>query len=109
MKTKIIYSTLIMLSLFCMVACTDRDIPNINIENSSIEQSDKEEYFVNDNELKYKMQSDKELLLVDRIICKNSVFILDLSEEEAETLQIPTEMYRRCIQYVEELNNKSEK
>ncbi len=109
MKTKTIYSTLIMSSLFCMVACTDKDIPNINIENSSIEQSDKEQSFVNDNELKHKMQSDKELLLADRIICKNSVFILDLSEEEAETLQIPTEMYRRCIQYVEELNNKSEK
>lgn len=109
MKTKTIYSALIMLSQFCMMACTDKDIPNINIENLSIEQSDKEQSFVNDNELKYKMQSDKELLLSDRIICKNSVFILDLSEEEAETLQIPAEMYRRCVQYVEELNNKSEK
>lgn len=98
-----------MLSQLCGTACTDQDIPNINAESPSVEQSDGEESVVNDRELKYRMQSDKELLLADRIICKNSVFVLDLSEEEAEALQIPTEMYRKYVQHVEKLNSKSEK
>lgn len=108
MKTKTFYSTLILLPLFCMAACADKDILNLHGEESFVEQSGYEQSLVDSIEMKYKMQTDLELILTDRIICKNSVFVLDLSEEEAETLQIPAEMYRRCLQHVEELNSKPE-
>lgn len=106
MKVKTVCLAACAMLLFCTISCADKDISDIYVDNSG--QIDKEQTSEYNNELTYKMQSDSKLLLNDRIVCKGSEFMLDLSEEEAKALHIPTEMYRKCVQYVEELNGKSE-
>lgn len=58
-------------------------------------------------EIKYIMQSNPELILSDRIIYKNSTFILDLSLEEATELMIPIEIYNETLNKITMLNEKS--
>jgi len=52
----------------------------------------------------YMMQSDQELMLADRIVSKNSGYVLDLSEQEATELQIPMELYNRYQEIVQKMN-----
>lgn len=57
--------------------------------------------------IKYSMQSNPELILSDRIICKNSKFVLDLSPKEASELLISNEVYQKYAKIVEDMNKAS--
>jgi len=52
----------------------------------------------------YMMQSDQELMLADRIVSKNTGYVLDLSEQEATELQIPIDLYNKYQEIVQKMN-----
>jgi len=56
----------------------------------------------------YMMQSDQELMLADRIVSKNTGYVLDLSEQEAAELQIPMELYNKYQEIVQKMNSSGE-
>ena len=60
-------------------------------------------------EIVYSMQSSPKLMVFDRIICENSIFVLDLSFKEASELMIPREIYEEALREVERMNEPSEK
>lgn len=97
-------------SLFLFVvfigSCTDDFITGNNMDKTDI--SSGYNVLPNDSlEIKYSMQSNPELMVADRIICNNSVFVLDLSLEEASELMIPKETYENALKQVEILNKTS--
>lgn len=59
-------------------------------------------------EAKYMMQSNPELMLADRIISKNSTYVLDISEKEANELHIPLELYNKYVEIVKNMNSSNE-
>lgn len=59
-------------------------------------------------ELRFTMQSNSELILSDRIIYKNSMYTLDLSEQEADELHISAELYNKYVEIVKNMNNTIE-
>lgn len=59
-------------------------------------------------ELRYMMQSNSELILSDRIIYKDSMYTLDISEQEADELHISEELYNKYVEIVKDMNNTIE-
>lgn len=59
-------------------------------------------------ELRYMMQSNSELILSDRIIYKDSMYTLDISEQEADELHISAELYNKYVEIVKDMNNTIE-
>lgn len=57
--------------------------------------------------IKYMMQSNSELMISDRIIYKNSAYVLDLSLEEANQLSISDEMYQKYVEIVSNMNKEN--
>lgn len=55
-------------------------------------------------ESKYIMQSNPEVMLTDRVVYKDSAYVLDLSPKEATELSIPDETYQKVLAEVEKLN-----
>lgn len=51
-----------------------------------------------------RMQSDKDLMLLDQIWFKDGAFVLALSREDASLLGISEEMYDKYARYVEKAN-----
>ena len=56
------------------------------------------------DEYKHQNQSNVENMLMDQIIYQDSVYILNLSAEEAVDLNIPDSLYNVYTQLVNELN-----
>ena len=56
------------------------------------------------DEYKHQNQSNVENMLMDQIIYQDSVYILNLSAEEAADLNIPDSLYNVYTQLVNELN-----
>lgn len=54
--------------------------------------------------IKYMMQTNSDLIISDRIIYKNSIYVLDLSLEEAKQLSISDDMYQKYIEIVSNMN-----
>ena len=54
--------------------------------------------------IKHGMQSMSDLILADRIVYKDSKYVLDLSKEEASDLSIPEIKYQEYVDRVEEMN-----
>ena len=93
------------LCLAFSVACK-KDIKPVDIEKESKEMS---EVKLQDSlEAKYMMQSNPELMLADRIISKNSTYVLDISEKEASELHISSELYTKYVEIVKNMNNSNE-
>jgi hypothetical protein len=57
-------------------------------------------------ETMYMMQSNSELILADRIISKSTGFVLDISKQEADELQIPDKLYQKYVDKVNGLNKQ---
>ena len=54
--------------------------------------------------IKYMMQTNSDLIISDRIIYKNSIYVLDLSLEEAKQLSISDKMYQKYVEIVSNMN-----
>lgn len=101
MKKNYIKLCILICSIY-FISCTDDMIKTEGIENNA-----SSEYNVlptDSLQIKYDMQSNFELMVADRIIYKNSSFVLDLSSEEASQLMIPKDVYQEAIKKVEMLN-----
>lgn len=100
----------LLLFIFCLCSCKDDDLYNSPSPNdeavtpkSPIGALPADSLFI-----KYNMQSNSELILSDRIVCKDSRFVLDLSPQEASELLIPNETYQKYVEIVEKMNKKSQ-
>ncbi len=52
------------------------------------------------------VQSDKDIFMLNRVIFKDSTYILTLKEEDAAFLGISRELYGRYVDYVNRLNEQ---
>lgn len=105
MKTAKILITGMTISIICFISC--RKDP---LKAESAKEAKVEEVSIKQDSLEtmYMMQSNPELMLADRIISKNSVFYLDMSQEEAQQLKISNELYQKYQKRVSEMNNTPE-
>lgn len=107
MKKLIIQTALLTLLI---VSCTDNDIlksNSLDTESVKIDSTKMVGKLPKDSlSIKHMMQSNSELIISDRIIYKNSNYILDLSPEEATQLSISDEVYQKYIKIVSEMNKK---
>ncbi len=60
-------------------------------------------------EMVSRIQSDKEIILMNQLWFRDGKFILELSKEDAESLGIPNELYDKYSKYVEKINNSLNK
>lgn len=51
-----------------------------------------------------RIQSDKEVLIMNQVLFRDGRFTLDLSKADAESLGIQDELYDKYSHYVEEIN-----
>lgn len=107
MKKLIIQTILFMLLI---VSCTDNDIlksNSLDTKGAKIDSTKMVGKLPKDSlYIKHMMQSNAELIISDRIIYKNSNYILDLSPEEATQLSISDEVYKKYTTIVSEMNKK---
>lgn len=83
-----------------------KEIKAIDIENEGEKGIS---FAVQDSlETLYMMQSNPELMLADRIISKNSTYVLDMSENEATELHIPVELYQKYVEVVKNMNRSND-
>ena len=52
------------------------------------------------------IQSDKDLFMLNRVVFRDSVYVLSLKEDDALFLGISREMYGRYVDYVNALNEQ---
>jgi len=91
---------------FCIAGCK-KEIRVADVEKG--ETSEPAAIALRDSlETMYMMQSDQELMLADRIVSKNTGYVLDLSEQEASELQIPIELYNKYQEIVQKMNSSGE-
>lgn len=107
---KKIYILSILLSLSFLSSCKDDEILAPTAANSGkIDSTSTIGSLPSDSlGIKYSMQSNPELILSDRIVYKNSKFVLDLSSEEASELLIPDEVYQKYAKIAEKMNKETE-
>ncbi len=103
-KNIILYVTLLLLGLASCRQDYLNDDYNKELENEGNTQKQLQDSLV----AIFTIQSSPELLLADRIICKNSIFILDLTAKEAEELHIPDDLYQEYLRKAEEMNKNIE-
>lgn len=53
-----------------------------------------------------RIQSDKDIFMLNRVVFKNGVYILALKESDAAFLGISSEIYGRYVDYVNNLNEQ---
>lgn len=92
--------------LTCSVTGCRKDIKPVDIE---VDDKGISTVTVQDSlEAKFMMQSNVELMLADRFISKNSTYVLDISEQEAGELHIPSELYQKYFEIVKNMNSSNE-
>ena len=102
MKTKKFLVIILVPMLFALSSCKKEIVAEQNpVRKDSVGVR---EGIQDSLEAVYMMQSNLDLLLADRIISKPDGFILDISQQEANELDIPEELYRKYIDKVAELN-----
>ena len=101
MKTKMCIVGILLTTVVCISGCVeDQLMDKVDILSSP----EVEGTVADDLEVMFKLQSDPELILSDRIIFKNSMFILDISPKEARELMIPDDLYQKYVKQVEDIN-----
>ncbi|WP_042371086.1 hypothetical protein [Bacteroides neonati] len=99
-------SILLFMALFAVVSSCKED--EIILENSQaneiLSRSINDFSDVLSDEYKSKIQSDKEFMLIDQIIFRDSMYLLNLSANEAKDLCIPDSLYAFYLQLVTNLN-----
>lgn len=103
---KINHVRIVILGLaFGLMGCK-KEIKTVDIENV---ESKGGAFALQDSlETLYMMQSNPELMLADRIISKNSTYVLDMSENEATELHIPAELYQKYVEVVKNMNSSND-
>ena len=101
MKTRTIIISLT--ALLCAVSCkeeTELQVPNPPPPHTNVKSAEL------DDEAVYRFQTDKNQMLnsMIRYDYTQKKYILDLSEQDASSIGITTQMYKDAIKRVEEMN-----
>lgn len=108
------HSLLYVALLIIASACVNEKINGSSVESESSEESIIERFKtksigLNDLDslkLKSRMQSDFDNLIMNRIVFRDSMYVLSLSKESASIIGIPESLYNRYVDYIRELNNQ---
>lgn len=108
------HSLLCVALLIIASACVNKKINGSSVESESSEKSIIERFKtksigLNDLDslkLKSRMQSDFDNLIMNRIVFRDSMYVLSLSKESASIIGIPESLYNRYVDYIRELNNQ---
>lgn len=105
-------NTVFMLTTILLAAITScRDSEIISEQrngNDATTRTVSDEMNISSDEAIYKAQSNFENMLMDQIIYRDSVYILNMSRDEARELTIPDSLYVVYTNLVEKLNGKQE-
>lgn len=101
MKTRTIIISLT--ALLCAVSCkeeTELQVPNPPPPHTNVKSAEL------DNEAVYRFQTDKNQMLnsMIRYDYTKKKYVLDISEQDARSIGITTQMYKDAIKRVEEMN-----
>ena len=101
MKTRTIIISLT--ALLCAVSCkeeTELQVPNPPPPHTNVKSVEL------DNEAVYRFQTDKNQMLnsMIRYDYTKKKYVLDISEQDARSIGITTQMYKDAIKRVEEMN-----
>lgn len=101
MKTRTIIISLT--ALLCAVSCkeeTELQVPNPPPPHTNVKSAEL------DDEAVYRFQTDKNQMLnsMIRYDYTQKKYILDLSEQDARSIGVTTQMYKDAIKRVEEMN-----
>ena len=99
-----------------MTACVEEQHNQVQTEKDDIDSSPSARFRtkatgINDTDslkVQSKIQSDMENLLMNRIVFRDSAYVLSLSQDAAAIIGIPNDIYNRYLGYVEELNRQLE-
>jgi len=106
MKTKEFFITGIAIAGVFLSSCEERlDLTVESVDEKT--ETDQQAALEGHLETMYMMQSNPELILADRIISKSTGFVLDLSQKEAQELQISDEIYQKYVDKVNEFNEQA--
>lgn len=95
---------LIMTFLLVAASCKDSDLVE-KIEEQPVKTEDVvRPVDLTSDEEKYKAQSDFENMLMDQVIFRDSIYVLNMSREEAQDLTIPDSLYNVFVNVVNNLN-----
>lgn len=97
---------LVYIFLLKAISCHDSDVIENQSNVSEITPDASSQVNPTSDEDTYRAQSDFENMLVDQIIYRDSVYILNMSKEEAIDLTIPDSLYVHYIKLVENLNGQ---
>lgn len=96
-------------SLLSIVSCRDEALDVDRVNNVPSDSTVMVGKAPSDSlQIKHTMQSNPELILADRIIYKDSMFVLDLSQKEAAELHISNETYQKYVELAEMMNKDVE-
>lgn len=101
MKTRTIIISLT--ALLCAVSCkeeTELQVPNPPPPHTNVKSAEL------DNEAVYRFQTDKNQMLnsMIRYDYTKKKYVLDISEQDARSIGVTTQMYKDAIKRVEEMN-----
>lgn len=101
MKTRTIIISLT--ALLCAVSCkeeTELQVPNPPPPHTNVKSAEL------DNEAIYRFQTDKNQMLnsMIRYDYTKKKYVLDISEQDARSIGVTTQMYKDAIKRVEEMN-----
>lgn len=101
-------NTKLMLTLTFMLAGTSCNDADIVVEQSRVNNDvsivNTRQVNLTPDEMLHEAQSDMDNMLIDQIIYRDSMYILNLDVEEAVDLNIPDSLYRVYVRLVENLN-----
>ena len=101
MKTRTI--TISLTALLCAVSCkeeTELQVPNPPPPHTNVKSAEL------DDEAVYRFQTDKNQMLnsMIRYDYTKKKYVLDISEQDARSIGVTTQMYKDAIKRVEEMN-----
>lgn len=109
MKRIIILSFLAVACLSCsrnVLEVTDKTVDGQPLSLKSIAtKSSASMYSLDSLQLELLLQTDADNLMINRIVFKDSLYVLSISRESAYDVGVTQETYDKYLEYIEQLNN----
>lgn len=103
------YTVFMFTTILLATSCKDSEIISDQVGANDTTRAISSEVNISSDEAIYKAQSDFENMLMDQVVYRDSVYILNMSRDEARDLTIPDSLYNVYTNLVEKLNGKHEK
>lgn len=103
------YTVFMFTTILLATSCKDSEIISDQAGANDTTRAISSEVNISSDEAIYKAQSDFENMLMDQVVYRDSVYILNMNRDEARDLTIPDSLYNVYTNLVEKLNGKHEK